>query len=106
MIKTVHLPGLGKFDPVRLNSYLIHDSPYLKILIFNFTPGQELALHTHELEGQKSLHLVSGQGEFLGPDGAACPAQAGDLLICDISEPHGFRATTAATVLVTMAPPI
>ncbi len=106
MIKTVHLPSVGKFDPALLKSHLIHDSPYFKILIFNFTAGQELSLHTHDLEGQKSLHLLTGQGEFLGPPGTQLPAQAGDLLICDISEPHGFRAHTEARLLVTIAPPI
>lgn len=34
------------------------------------------------------------------------PAGPGDVLISDISEPHGIRAKTDMRVLVTIAPPI
>jgi hypothetical protein len=42
----------------------------------------------------------------LGKDETALPARSGDVLISDISEPHGVRAKTDMRVLVTIAPPI
>ncbi len=49
---------------------------------------------------------MEGEGEFLGKDGATIPAKAGDVVISDISEPHGLRARTNLRLLVTIAPPI
>ena len=85
---------------------LIHDSPYFKILNFNFKAGQELPVHSHDIEGQVSLVVIEGEGEFLGRDGVSLPAKAGDVLISDISEPHGLKAKTNLRLLVTIAPPI
>ena len=76
------------------------------ILNFNFKAGQSLPIHFHDIEGQVSLSVLEGEGEFLGKDGATIPAQAGDVLISDISEPHGIRAESNMRVLVTIAPPI
>ena len=85
---------------------LIHDSPYFKILNFNFKAGQELPVHSHDIEGQVSLVVIEGEGEFLGRDGISLPAKTGDVLISDISEPHGLKAKTDLRLLVTIAPPI
>jgi hypothetical protein len=41
----------------------------------------------------------------LGKD-AALPAVPGNILISDISEPHGIRAGSDMRVIVTIAPPI
>ncbi len=85
---------------------LVHDSPYFKILNFNFKAGQELPVHAHDIEGQVSLTVLEGEGEFLGKDGATVPAKKGDVLISEIAEPHGLRAKTDLRLLVTIAPPI
>ena len=85
---------------------LIHDSPYFKILNFNFKAGQELPVHSHDIEGQVSLVVIEGEGEFLCRDGVSLPAKTGDVLISDISEPHGLKAKTDLRLLVTIAPPI
>jgi quercetin dioxygenase-like cupin family protein len=34
------------------------------------------------------------------------PAKKGDVLVCDIAEPHGLKAKTDLRLLVTIAPPI
>jgi quercetin dioxygenase-like cupin family protein len=94
------------FNDQAFTKLLVHDSPYFKILNFNFKGGQELPVHSHDIEGQVSIAILEGTGEFLGKDGAALPAKAGDVLICEISEPHGVRAKTDLRVLVTIAPPI
>ena len=61
---------------------------------------------SHDIEGQVCLVVLEGEGEFLGQDNASLPAKKGDALICDIAEPHGFRAKTDVRLLVTIAPPI
>ncbi|QCQ22537.1 cupin domain-containing protein [Desulfoglaeba alkanexedens] len=105
-MKKVNLFEANDFDPKALKRLLVHDSPYFKILNFNFKPGQELPVHAHDIEGQVSLTVIEGKGLFLGKDGATLPAAAGDVLVCDIAEPHGLRAETDLRLLVTIAPPI
>lgn len=95
----------GTFRESGLGRLLVHESPYFKILNFNFNPGQGLPLHSHDLEGQVSIAVIEGEGAFLGKD-ASIPAKAGDILVCDIAEPHGIQADTRMRILVTIAPPI
>src|SRR5512136_1633466 len=105
-MKKVNLYAEGKFADQGMAKLLVHDSPYFKILNFNFKAGQELPLHAHDIEGQVSLVVLEGEGEFLGKDGATLPATRGDVVISDIAEPHGLRAKTDLRLLVTIAPPI
>ena len=105
-MKKIQLYKESDFSDLSMKRFLVHDSPYFKILNFNFKSGQELPVHSHEIEGQVSIVILEGKGEFLGKEGARLPAQAGDVLISDISEPHGVRATSDMRVLVTIAPPI
>jgi quercetin dioxygenase-like cupin family protein len=106
MMKKIEVYKENDFDEKAMKKLLVHDSPYFKILSFNFKAGQELPIHAHEIEGQLSITVLEGTGEFLAKDGATLPAQPGDVLISDISEPHGVKATTDLRVLVTIAPPI
>lgn len=105
-MKKTSLFESNDFDEKTFKRLLVHDSPYFKILNFNFQAGQELPIHSHDIEGQLSLVIIEGEGEFLGKDGATLPAKTGDVLISDISEPHGLRAKTDLRLLVTIAPPI
>ncbi len=105
-MKKVNLYSEGKFADKGMAKLLVHDSPYFKILNFNFKAGQELPVHAHDIEGQVSLLVLEGEGEFLGKDNASLPAMKGDVLVCDIAEPHGLRAKTDLRLLVTIAPPI
>ena len=104
-MKQVAIFSEGKFKQEAFGKLLVHDSPYFKIINFNFEPGQELPVHAHDIEGQVSILILEGEGEFLGKD-ANLPVRAGDILICDIAEPHGIRARTRLRALVTIAPPI
>jgi len=106
MMKKVALFKENDFNDLHMSRLLVHDSPYFKILNFNFRAGQELPIHSHEIEGQLSIAVLEGEGEFLGKEGATIPAGPGDVLISDISEPHGIRARSDLRVLVTIAPPI
>jgi quercetin dioxygenase-like cupin family protein len=104
-MKKLNLYDENDFNDLHMSRYLVHDSPYFKILNFNFKGGQELPIHSHDIEGQVSIVILEGVGEFLAEDGTL-PARAGDVLISDISEPHGIKARTDMRVLVTIAPPI
>ena len=106
MLKKIELYKEGGFSEKAFKRLLVHDSPYFKILNFNFKAGQKLPVHSHELEGQLSIVVLEGTGEFLGKDDTTIPANAGDVLISDISEPHGVRANSDMRVVVTIAPPI
>ncbi|MBW1886831.1 MAG: cupin domain-containing protein [Deltaproteobacteria bacterium] len=105
-MKNIKLYEESGFSEDAFKRFLVHDSPYFKIINFNFKGGQELPVHSHEIEGQVSITVLEGEGEFLGKDETTIPAQTGDVLISDISEPHGVRAKSDMRVLVTIAPPI
>ncbi len=106
MLKKVEVFKDNDFSEKAFRKLLVHDSPYFKILNFNFKAGQELPIHSHDIDGQLSIAVLEGTGKFLGKDNATIPANPGDVLISDINEPHGVRATTNLRVLVTIAPPI
>jgi quercetin dioxygenase-like cupin family protein len=105
-MKKINLYEAGEFSDQGFKRLLVHDSPYFKILNFNFKAGQELPRHAHDIEGQVSLMIIEGEGEFLGPGNRASPAKPGDVVISDLAEPHGVRARTDLRLLVTIAPPI
>ncbi len=106
MLKKIELYKESGFSEKTFKRFLVHDSPYFKILNFNFKAGQELPIHSHDIEGQLSIVVLEGTGEFLGKDDMTIPASSGDVLISDISEPHGVRAKGDMRVVVTIAPPI
>ena len=105
-MKKINLYEANDFSEKGLKKLLVHDSPYFKIINFNFKAGQELPVHSHDIEGQVSLAILEGEGEFLGKDGVSFPVVRGDVVVSDISEPHGLRAKTDLRLLVTIAPPI
>ena len=105
-MKKVSMYKENSFKESGLSRLLVHDSPYFKILNFNFKAGQELPLHSHDIEGEVSIAVLEGTGEFLAKDDETLPAAPGDILISEIAEPHGLKAKTDMRVLVTIAPPI
>jgi quercetin dioxygenase-like cupin family protein len=106
MLKKVEVFKENHFDDQSFKTLLVHDSAYMKVLNFNFKAGQELPVHSHDIEGQLTISVLEGNGQFLGEAGAAIEAGPGDVLISGISEPHGIRAKSDMRVLVTIAPPI
>ena len=106
MLKRIEVFKDGKFSDKAMGKLLVHDSPYFRVLNFNFKAGQELPTHSHDTDGQLSIVVLEGRGLFLGKEGQTLPAAPGDVLISDISEPHGVRAETDMRVLVTIAPPL
>jgi quercetin dioxygenase-like cupin family protein len=106
MLKRIEVYKDGKFNDLAMAKMLVHDSPYFRVLNFNFKAGQELPIHSHDTDGQLSIVVLEGKGLFLGKDGQTLPAHTGDVLVSDIREPHGFRAVSDMRVLVTIAPPL
>ncbi len=105
-MKRIALAETATFRDQGPKMLLVHESPYFKIINFNFRAGQVLPVHSHEIEGQLSILVLEGEGEFLAGDGKTLSARPGDMLISDIAEPHGVRAATDMRVVVTIAPPI
>ncbi len=86
--------------------FLVEDSPYFKIINFNLKAGVTFPVHSHDLDGELSILVFEGEGFFLGEKDAEIPAKVGDMLVSEIREPHGVRATTDMRIIVTIAPPI
>lgn len=105
-MKKVELFEEHGFKDLTFSNYLVHESEFMKVINFNFKAGQQLPVHSHDLEGELTLTILEGEGEFLGADGVSMPANTGDVLVSEIAEPHGVKATTDMRVLVTIAPPI
>lgn len=105
-MKKIDLDEARQFTDGRMNKFLVHDSAYFRIINFNLAGGVTFPVHSHELDGQLSIQVIEGSGFFLGADGAEIPARTGEILVADISEPHGVRATTDMRIIVTIAPPI
>jgi len=105
-MKKINIIEENTFSDKGFKNLLVHDSPYCKILNFNFKAGQGLPVHSHDIDGQVSITVLEGEGEFLGQDDKALPARTGDILISEIAESHGIRAKSDMRVLVMIAPPI
>ena len=86
--------------------FLVEDSPYFKIINFNLSAGHTFPVHSHDVDGQLSIQVIEGPGEFLGAGDAAIPAKPGAIQVSDIREPHGVRAASDMRILVTIAPPL
>lgn len=104
-MKTLNLRETRSFDDKTFKRVLLHDSPYFRILNFNLKAGQVFPVHSHPAEGQVSIHVIEGKGHFLGDNATAIAAEAGDILVSEINEPHGVKAETDMRILVTIAPP-
>jgi quercetin dioxygenase-like cupin family protein len=105
-MKKIELDKTRQFNPLGMQNFVLHDSEFFKIINFNIAAGRIFPVHSHKLEGQVSIHVIEGTGAFLGDNEATISAQAGDILVSDISEPHGVRADTDMRIVVTIAPPI
>ena len=104
-MQKINVYEAGEFSEQNFKRLLVHDSPYMKILNFNFKAGQEMPIHSHDIEGKVSMMILEGEGEFLGGN-QPVRGKKGDILVCDIAEPHGLMAITDLRLLVTIAPPI
>jgi quercetin dioxygenase-like cupin family protein len=106
-MKILKIGNTNEFTPGAMKrSFLVEDSPNFKIVNFNLDAGVTFPRHSHDLDGELSIQVLEGEGLFLGENDAELPAEKGDILVSQIREPHGVRATTRMRILVTIAPPI
>lgn len=105
-MKKIELDDTRKFNPLGMQNFVLHDSEFFKIINFNIAADRIFPVHSHDLEGQVSIHVIEGEGEFLADNEVSMPAKTGDILVSDISEPHGVKAVTDMRIVVTIAPPI
>ena len=105
-MKKLELSKTREFNQLGMKTILLHDSEHFKILNFNLVAGALFPIHSQDLDGQLSILVLEGEGDFLGENDAVIPANTGDLLISDIREPHGVKAKTDMRIIVTIAPPI
>lgn len=105
-MKKIKLDQTREFNPLGMKSIVVHDSEHFKILNFNIMGGSIFPVHSHDLDGQVSILVIEGQGAFLADNDEVLAAKIGDMLVCDIREPHGVRADTDMRIVVTIAPPI
>ena len=105
-MKKIELDTTRQFNPLGMQNFVVHDSEFFKIINFNISAGKIFPVHSHNLDGQLSILVIEGSGEFLGDGDMTIPAKTGDILISDIREPHGVKAETDMRIVVTIAPPI
>ena len=101
-MKFIDLKEVTKFTPDKPYRELLYDSPNLRVLVFNFEPGQELPIHSHPTDSDVTLMVLEGEGEFTGAH--EMPARAGTIQIMPVCEPHGLKAKTRLRLLVLIAP--
>jgi quercetin dioxygenase-like cupin family protein len=98
----IDLNKVDKFTADKPHRELLYDSPNLRVLTFNFEPGQELPVHSHPADSDVALIVLEGEGEFTGAH--EMPARAGQTQIMPVAEPHGLKAHTRMRLLVIIAP--
>jgi quercetin dioxygenase-like cupin family protein len=101
-MKFIDLNTVDRFTPDKPHRELLYDSPNLRVLTFNFEPGQELPVHSHSTDSDVALIVLEGEGEFTGAH--EMPARAGQAQIMPVAEPHGLKAHTRVRLLVVIAP--
>jgi quercetin dioxygenase-like cupin family protein len=98
----IDFTNVDKFTPDRPYRELLYDSPNMRVLAFNFEPGQELPVHSHPADSDVALIILEGEGEFTGAHEMA--ARAGQSQIMPVAEPHGLKAHTRLRLLVIISP--
>ncbi|MCA9241272.1 MAG: cupin domain-containing protein [Planctomycetales bacterium] len=80
-------------------SRTLHNDERAKIVLFSFSPGQELSEHTSS--SPAVMHFLSGEAEVtLGPDAAT--AVAGTWIHMPAQLPHSIRTKTPVVMLLTL----
>jgi quercetin dioxygenase-like cupin family protein len=104
-MKKIEIEDIAKFKKDNMWLDFVHESPNMKLILFCFEPGQELPVHSHDVESEVFLFVIEGEGFFTGGE-KDVPANKGSLLVSQVSNPHGIKAKTRMKVLVGIAPPI
>lgn len=100
----MEIHNLGKlkgFLPDRPRFQLLHDSPNMRVVLFGFMPGQEMA--PHSAPSEICFSVVEGEGKVLvGKEEQE--VAAGAVVLCPPNALHGIKATKNMVVLAIIAP--
>ena len=64
-MRKIELDSTREFNPLGMKAIVLHDSEFFKILNFNLQAGALFPIHSHDLDGQLSILVIEGEGEFL-----------------------------------------
>lgn len=103
-MKLIPASEMTKFSPSSPVRRVVFDSPHLRLISFNFEPGQEMPVHEHHAPGEIAFLILEGEGIFTGEE-SDFRVRTGSLQVMPASKAHGFRATTRLKMLVFIAPP-
>lgn len=101
VIDSLELTKFSRTAPLRK---VLFETPSLRIVSFNFEPGQEMPVHGHHADGEVAFLVLEGEGIYVGED-VDIPVWPGVVQIMPVSETHGFKAITRLRLLVFIAPP-
>jgi quercetin dioxygenase-like cupin family protein len=99
----VYLPDLlttlGDLPPDSILSRTVHQDARCRVILFGFTPGQELSEHTASKPA--ILHILRGEGTLtLGGERRAF--EAGAWAYMQPNLPHSIHADSPVVMLLTM----
>ena len=105
MAEHFHLDEIARFDPDKMTVKITHDSANFRQILFCFEAGQELPVHSHDVDSEIIMMIAEGEGVVI-EEGEEIPVRGGDVLIGKVRVPHGIRAGSRMKVLVTITPPL
>lgn len=95
------LAQLKGFSPQRPRVNLLHNSEQMRVVLFCYLPGQEMA--PHSVASEISFLVLEGEGTVLVGE-EETQAGPGTLLFCPPGAAHGIKAATNMVVLATISP--
>jgi len=105
MAELIHIDEIASFNSKKMTVKITHDSINFRQLLFCFMAGQELPVHSHDVDSEIIFAIIEGEG-ILIEDGKEVEVKGGDIVIGEVRIPHGIRAVSDLKVLVTITPPL
>jgi quercetin dioxygenase-like cupin family protein len=105
MAEKFNIDEIATFKDDKMTVKITHDSVNFRQLLFCFKAGQELPVHSHDVDSEIIMAIMDGEGIVI-EDGQDVEVRKGDILIGEVKIPHGIKARTEMKVLVTITPPL
>ena len=105
MAELFNIDEIATFKDDKMTVHITHDSPNFRQLLFCFKPGQDLPVHSHDVDSEVIMAIVDGEGSVI-EDEQKIAVKRGDVVIGAVRVPHGIVAETEMKVLVTITPPL
>jgi quercetin dioxygenase-like cupin family protein len=100
--KIVSLTKETQYAPNGIVSRTLLRGPVARVVLFGFSPGQELTEHTSTQHAM--IEILSGRCEFQ-LSGKVHHLKAGDFLYMPPGAPHAVKATEQFSMLLTLLKP-